>query len=659
MNIKLITENECAQIIFDRENSQANIFDGHVLAELNELLDTVSANKQLKSLIISSAKPSIFIAGADLKTLSSAPLCELKVLIELGQSVFEKLERLTITTVAAIHGACVGGGYELALACDYRVASDATCTRIGLPETQLGILPAWGGSTRLPALIGLTKALPLILSGKLLKSNSALRKGLVDGVCPQQNLFNYAKAFSQQKKRNEPIHLLTHNALAVAIIRQKSRQALLEKTQGHYPALNTALEVVCDSVRVGHHESLQNECEAILKLSAGSESTQLIRLFFLTERSKKLKIGGFTPAQLSKTAVIGSGVMGSGITYWLSTRKRHVILKDIDDEALGKAIGKIERLYAQSVTRHIMSQTQATAGLDNILPTSKDIALNECEIVIEAATENLELKKKIFSQLSEKTHPSTILATNTSALPIHELSSVVQHPERLVGIHFFNPVARMKLVEVVRTPLTSEETLSTVVRFVQSIGKLPVIVNDSPGFVVNRILLPYLVRAGELFNEGADPHRIDQEMLDFGMPMGPLRLLDEIGLDVSLHVAKTLAAAFPERMSVPEILPKMVEAGMLGKKSSTGFYCYAKGNYEPNKDALSLRKEAPSPSNIQDQLVKLMSEEAARCLDEGLVECADDIDFAMVMGTGYAPFRGGPLRHAHDSNLLCRTFYKD
>lgn len=659
MHLHLTTDKDIAHLVFDREGSSANIFDKDVLLELDELLEGIKKNTSLSTLVISSAKPNIFIAGADLKTLSTATGSAMSELIRLGQNVFNKLESLHVTTIAAIHGACVGGGLELALACDYRVASDAGCTRIGLPETQLGILPAWGGSTRLPQLIGLPKALPLILSGKIMKADAAKRKGIVDGVCPQENLLEYASSYQTRQKRQHQLYFLEHNPLSVALIRKKATDSLYAKTRGHYPALNKALTVVCDGVRVGLDQSLTNEHDAIIELSAGPEAKRLITLFFQTEFAKKLKVGDTAPRALPDTAVIGSGVMGSGIAYWLSTRKHKVLLKDINDDALAKGMDSIEKLYHTATQRRVLSKTDAQAGLDRLQATTHDLSLADKDLVIEAATEDLDLKKKIFTQLSEKAGDKTILATNTSALPIHELAECMKYPERLVGIHFFNPVPRMKLVEVVRTKTTSDETLASAVKFVQSIGKLPVVVNDSPGFVVNRILLPYLVRAGELFSEGHPSEVIDKAMLDFGMPMGPLRLLDEIGLDVALHVAKTLSDSFPDRMRIPKVLTKLIDRDLLGRKSKAGFYLYNNGKEQENPSIQPSHSPSSSSRGIQNELVRLMSEEAAMCLDEGIAASAAEIDFAMVMGTGYAPFRGGPLRHAHDSQILERKFYDD
>ncbi|HEY1122482.1 MAG TPA: 3-hydroxyacyl-CoA dehydrogenase NAD-binding domain-containing protein, partial [Haloferula sp.] len=306
----------------------------------------------------------------------------------------------------------------------------------------------------------------------------------------------------------------------------------------------------------------------------------------------------------------------------------------------------ISKSYDESRSRRILTPTAAARGMDRIHPSSTPVPLDRCDLVIEAAVERLEIKQKVFADLSARVRPDTILATNTSALPIHELAGAITHPERLVGLHFFNPVHRMTLVEVVRTASTSDETLATAVTFVRSLGKLPVVVRDAPGFLVNRILMPYLVEAAKIFERGGDPKAIDDAMLDFGMPMGPLRLLDEVGLDVSAHVARTLAEAFPDRMSVPNLLGKLIEQGHLGRKSGAGFYVYDHHEASPNPAALALRtSDQPTPSDVATQLSHAMSNEARLCLNEGIAETADDIDLAMVLGTGYAPFRGGPLQN--------------
>ncbi|RYD34592.1 MAG: 3-hydroxyacyl-CoA dehydrogenase [Verrucomicrobiaceae bacterium] len=370
-----------------------------------------------------------------------------------------------------------------------------------------------------------------------------------------------------------------------------------------------------------------------------------MRLFFLQERAKKHRHVEAEPRKVERTAVIGAGVMGSGIAYWLSTRGYPVLLRDVSPEAIAKGLDGIGKLYRDATTRRVLTPTEAARGLDRIHASSVPVPLDRCDLVIEAAVEELGIKKKIFADLSSRVSPETLLATNTSALPVHELADVISNPERLLGLHFFNPVHRMQLVEVVRAPSTSDETLATGVAFVRSIGKLPVVVRDSPGFLVNRILMPYLVEAAAIFERGADPEALDREMLDFGMPMGPLRLLDEVGLDVAIHVARTLAAAFPERMKVPEIAAKLVEKGQLGRKSGKGFYLYEARKESPNPAALMMRTgSSPLPAGTRDRLAALMTEEARLCLSEGVAETPDDIDLAMVMGTGYAPFRGGPMQ---------------
>ncbi|MBB5351034.1 3-hydroxyacyl-CoA dehydrogenase/enoyl-CoA hydratase/3-hydroxybutyryl-CoA epimerase [Haloferula luteola] len=644
MNLSLTHLHGLATLTLDRQGSSANLLDRATLEELRATLDTLSKDHSVTGLLVRSAKPTIFIAGANLDKLTNASGSELAELIDLGHQVFNQLAELAIPTVAAIHGACVGGGLELALACDWRVASDSAKTRIGLPETQLGILPAWGGSTRLPRLVGLPTALPLVLSGKLLKATSAQRKGLVDAVAPLQRLEPHAITFLQKGKRPPHHHAALHHPLSVAIIRRKAHADLLEKTRGHYPAPLSALEVMCRAVSGPIAASFAREKAALLRLAALPETTSLMRLFHLTERARKHSLAHAEPHPIDRVAVIGAGVMGSGIAYWLSTRGIEVILQDVSDSALAQGYQRLTKNYETSRRKHILTTTEAARGLDRIHLSSGKIPLDRCQLIIEAATENLDIKKTLFADLASRSHLHTLLATNTSALPLRDLAPSVTQPSRLVGLHFFNPVHRMQLVEVVRTPDTSDETLATAVSFVRRIGKLPVVVRDSPGFLVNRILLPYLVAAAEVFEKGGNPKVIDDAMLQYGMPMGPLRLLDEVGLDVALHVARTLAAAFPDRMQIPAVVEKLVASGHLGRKSGEGFYRYGKGHPEPSETALRLRTGTEAaPLALATRFAFLMADEAKRCLREGVAESADDIDLAMVLGTGFPPFRGGPL----------------
>ncbi|BCU77440.1 3-hydroxyacyl-CoA dehydrogenase NAD-binding domain-containing protein [Luteolibacter sp. LG18] len=645
-NLHLQRDGDRAILTFDREGSSANIFDAATLRELDSLIAEVENSPPWDGLLIVSAKPSIFIAGADLNAFLKASPEEFDGLIRLGQSVFNRVQRLRVPTCAAIHGACAGGGYELALACDWRIASNAKATKIGLPETQLGILPAWGGSTRLPNRIGLPKALDVILGGKLHAAEAARRKGLVDAVVPKEVLVEQAWKLIAKGKRHAAHYPFLHSPPVRAYIAKKATQTLQEKTRGNYPGATKALAVACAATSGTPEESMDRERAAILELVPLPQTRNLIRLFFLNEKAKKDQPVAATPKPIEQVAVIGAGVMGSGIAHWLASRGHPVLLQDIDDAALARGMQAIEKLLSQAVQKHVITRVEAQHTLDRITPVRGSVPLTRCDLVIEAAVEDLFIKRRVFSDLSSRVRPDCLLATNTSALPVHELAEVVDHPARLVGLHFFNPVSRMPLVEVVRAETTSDETIATAFALVRQIAKSPVLVKDRPGFLVNRILLPYLVDAGVLFENGADPEVVDKAMLDFGMPMGPLRLIDEVGLDVALHVAKTLAAAFPDRMKVPAILEAMVEKRLLGKKSGAGFYTYGGKKTAPNPDALKLRTGTTAlPEGLPLRLANRMTEEASRCLDEGVAASADEIDLAMILGTGYPPFRGGPLRH--------------
>lgn len=653
---KQVRDDGICVLTFDRANSSANIFDRRALTELGEEIDAIAADSQIKGLVLTSAKRSIFIAGADIKAMSeNASPEDIRKLVELGQGVMNRLAALPIPTAAAIHGAAVGGGYELCLACDYRVASTDKVTKIGLPEIQLGLLPAWGGSTRLPRLIGLPKALEIILAGKTVAAKPALKRGMVDQLVPKEYLVDAAIRKLRSGKRKPDQHSLTNNALVAKVIALRLRSQLLKKTRGHYPAVLAALEVVTRGISGSIPNSLGLERERILELVQSEACRNLIRIFLLQERAKKQVIPWVGPASeqksIARTAVIGAGVMGAGIAQWLSSRQLSVILRDINTEQVSKGMAAIAKTYKDGAKRHVFTPLEVRAGLDRIYPAPTEVPLRNVDLVIEAAVEKLDLKKKIFQSLEKVAGEDTILATNTSALPISELAAFIHKPERVLGLHFFNPVHRMQLVEIVAARQTSPEVLQRALSFVQQIGKLPVVVKDSPGFLVNRILMPYLIEAGNLFEAGASIAELDDAMLDFGMPMGPMRLLDEVGIDVALHVAQTIAANYGDRMRVPEVLSKMAERGLLGRKAGRGFYLHVKGKEPgPNPEAISLQSlitnHESRVTDYQARMVLLMVNESARCLEEEIVPEAADVDFAMIMGTGFAPFRGGPLRHA-------------
>jgi 3-hydroxyacyl-CoA dehydrogenase/enoyl-CoA hydratase/3-hydroxybutyryl-CoA epimerase len=653
---RTVREDGICVLTFDRPGSTANIFDRATLEELQQELDYLVRARDVKGVIFISAKPTIFIAGVDLRRMTeNTPISEIKELLTFGQAQINRIAQLPMPTVAAIHGAAMGGGYEIALACDYRLATPDGVTKIGLPETNIGLLPAWGGATRLPRLIGLSKALEFILAGKIVTGQAALKLGLVDELAAPERLIRAAVQKIHQGKSHLLSHKLANNPLTVALATPFLRRRLLRRTRGHYPAVLKAFEVMTSGVTKSVSASLALEREEILELAKTDACHNLLRIFFMRERAKKRAVDD-SPSHLeqkpvTRTAVIGAGVMGAGIAQWLSARGLPTVLRDVNAEQVAKGMTGIVKLYQDGIRRHIFTRKEARDGFDRISPASTEVPLKHVDLVIEAAVEDLELKKKIFQRLDETAAEETILATNTSALPISELASSTRHPERVLGLHFFNPVHRMQLVEIIAAPQTAPEVLSRALRFVQRIGKLPVVVKDSPGFLVNRILMPYLVEAGRLFEHGASLEHLDEAMLDFGMPMGPMRLLDEVGLDVALHVAQTLAANFSGRMQVPNILNQMVKAGVLGRKSGGGFYLYGPSKKSrPNPQATSY-VQSGAGSNLthealQERMYFLMLNEAARCLEEKIVSAPEDIDFAMIMGIGFAPFRGGPLRYA-------------
>jgi len=649
-----------ATLTFDRPGSTANVFDSPTLDELNRHLDFLETEKSLKGLIIRSAKQKIFIAGADLNSFTKEMSAErIEAVIDRGQKTFERIAHLPYPTVAAIHGVALGGGFELALACDYRIASSDGATKLGLPETTLGILPTWGGATRLPRLIGLPNALEAILTGRRYPPEQALNLGMVDAVVFPEKLLAAAVTKIQRSagtKRKYSTHLSNRPPLSRFIKSQAEKRALA-RTRGHYPAPLKALEVACASLDVPHEQSLANEKAGFIELALSETAQNLIGVFFLQERSKKLKLPKDldaaslpAPKSVDKGLVIGAGLMGAAIAQWLSSRGIRIILKDVGPGPLGKGMRSIAKLYSDAVKRHLFSETEARKGIDRILPVYEEIPLRGIDLVIEAAVEQLELKQQIFAGLESKVSSDTVLASNTSSLPVDAIAASLQHPERVVGIHFFNPVHRMQLVEIVRGTKTNAITLNAAIQFAKRIGKLPVLVNDSPGFLVNRILLPYIGEAVRLFKAGYRLDTIDRVMLEFGMPMGPLRLTDEIGLDVAEHVAKELTARVQHLGPLEGTVGKMIAKGWLGRKSGRGFYDYSgTGDEHVNPQVRDL--QPPEPVNVneeelRDRLVLSMVNEAARTIEEKVVSAPEDVDFGMIMGIGWAPFRGGPLRYA-------------
>jgi 3-hydroxyacyl-CoA dehydrogenase/enoyl-CoA hydratase/3-hydroxybutyryl-CoA epimerase len=645
-----IGDDHVCQLVFDRPESGANIFDAATLDELNEHLDSVENDASLRGLIIASAKKSIFVAGADLKTLlQQAQSGDMRAFIAHGQRVLNRLAELKIPTVAAIHGASAGGGYEVTLACDYRMASDDPATRIGLPETTLGLIPAWGGCTRLPRLIGAEKAAEVIVKGKLYSAQEALKLGLVDRVVSRDRLLDVARQKLRDGKRK-----LEGRASA-----SPASQELRPPKQHGNAAPQRSFEIISKTLSISPDQSLRMELDAIVDLGKAESTQNLIRNFFLAEKYKK-GTSKVASEKVVHAAVIGAGVMGSGIAQWLSSRGVTVILRDIAREQLDHGLANIEKTYADAVKRGLMSEEKAKAGRARIVASTAPMELRDVQFIIEAASEKFEVKKEIFRELGMQAGPKTIVATNTSALPVGRLADTTVSPEHVIGLHFFNPVSRMKLVEVVVAKQTSEETRDRSLAFVRQIGKLPVIVRDSPGFLVNRVLFPYLLDAAELFESGGDAARIDNALVQWGMPMGPLRLIDEIGVDITIDIGNTLEHAYGRRDHVSAVLLWLRDGQMLGRKAGTGFYKYEGKAQTPNEPLAQWRRalhgqpegaDGPNEEGLAHRLIFLMVNEAARCVEEKVVRSPEDADYGMILGTGFAPFRGGPLRFAEHFGL--------
>lgn len=665
-SVRLEKRGAVGMIVFDAANSKANTLGTPVMLRLFELLSEIEKDKEIAAVVIISRKPTIFIAGADISEIQSLTTGGMPVdtLMKL-QSIFTFLEKLPIPSIAAIHGACMGGGCELALACDYRIVTDARETRIGLPEVQLGVLPGWGGTQRMPRLIGLENSLDLILSGRAVDGKTAKRMGLADKLVPKEILEEKALAWAESlavsRAKRPPRQtdlkgkLLESNPLGKWVVFDMARKKVLERTKGHYPAPLKALEVLKETSGMELEQGLRKEAEAFGELVKSSECKNLVQLFFLNDKIKKDKgvEGGGRGIDVQQAGVLGAGIMGGGIAQLFAQNKIRVRMKDINWDAIAKGYAAASKIFKKAVERRKMKPFEYANAMALVEGTTSYAGFKQLDLVVEAVVEDLEIKKKVFAELEKNTGPKTILATNTSSLSVTAMASACQDPKRVVGMHFFNPVDKMPLVEVIRGKETSDEAVATVFQLSKRLGKTPIVVGDAPGFVVNRILGPYLNEAVYLMIEGAKPTEIDRVMEKFGMPMGPCTLLDEIGLDVASKVCKVLYGAFGDRMKPPASFDLFVKEGRLGKKTMKGIYLYEKGVKKGIEDAALLTKLKPSArdaaltdSVIEKRLLYLMVNEAARVIEEKLVRDVSDIDVGMIFGTGFAPFRGGLLRWA-------------
>jgi len=651
-----------AWVIFDDPDSKVNILGFGQMQRLDAILDELSKRRP-KAVIFISAKPGIFIAGADINELGKIRDARHgEQLSREGHRIFAKIEMLGMPTVAAIDGVCLGGGCELSLACRYRVATDQPKTQIGLPETQLGIIPGWGATQRLPRLIGLPAALDIICAGKSVSADKARRIGLVDAAVPNVVLRETAMrlALGQQRVSRKSVKLKNMWPLRPITCRF-ARKQVAARTRGQYPAPLRAIDAMEEGLAGKFDAGLENEAKIFGEVSATSVCKNLIRIFFLREKYSKLvfDVEGaertgpsstrVVTVPIQKVGVLGAGVMGAGIAQWCSARGLTVRLKDIKPEFVATGIKRIADAYRDGVKRRKVSELDAQHGFARVHPTTDYTGFGDCDLIIEAVLEKIEVKRLAFTELVDRLRNDCIIASNTSAIPIDELAEASGRPKRFIGIHFFNPVHKMPLVEIVYGTKTAPEVIAAAVEFAKQLKKIPIVVRGAPGFLVNRLLMPYLNEAGVLLGEGVSVQSIDKAMLDFGMPMGPLRLIDEVGIDVAHDVARELAEAFHDRMTVAPVLRQVYEKGLKGRKSGAGFYLY-KGKKERLNKALKLAGERTlSPAEIQARLLGVMINEAKRCLSEKVIADEDDIDTGMIFGTGFPPFRGGLVKYARDS----------
>ncbi|MCH7881982.1 MAG: enoyl-CoA hydratase/isomerase family protein [Proteobacteria bacterium] len=623
-------------LTFDKQKTETNVLSASVLDQLNALIDQIIEQKPV-AVIIQSGKKSGFIAGADVKEfLDVTNKQEALIMIKRGQNVFTRLEALSCPTVALIEGFCMGGGTELALACDYRVALDDASTKIGLPEVKLGIHPAFGGLVRSTEIINPLKSLEMMLSGRALSARQAKSIGLVDLIQPARQIKRAAQqmALTKPAKRtlSWPGKVLSLPGIRNLLTSFMKKQVAKKASRQHYPAPYALLDVWCK--HYGNRKCMmEEEANSVARLIQGDTVRNLIRVFFLQTRLKGLgDKKSFIPKHIH---VIGAGTMGGDIAAWCALRGFSVTLQDREPQYLSNAMQRAHKLYA----RKYKTTHERNAALDRLIPDCNGYGVAKADIIIEAIFEDKDAKHAIYRDIEPRMKPDAVLATNTSSIPLETLATVLKNPERLVGIHFFNPVAMMPLVEIVKTAKTSATTIQQAIAFTLHIGKLPLPVKSSPGFLVNRILMPYLVEAITLYDEGVSPEAIDKAALDFGMPMGPVELADAVGLDICHSVAENLSQAYD--IKVPDGLEKFVTNKHLGKKTGRGFYKYKNGKPVKDRDA-----DLGDQKMIQNRLIFRLLNESASCIEEKIVADKDLLDAGIIFGTGFAPFRGGPLNYS-------------
>lgn len=625
----------------DTEGSATNVLSSAVLEELDQIVTELETQPP-SGLVIASAKPSGFCAGADVREFTQIDSREQALDLMLkAHDIFRRLEMLPCPTLARVHGYCLGGGLELALSCQYIIALDDDKTRLGLPEVRLGIHPGFGGSVRLIRRIGPPQAFDLMFSGRTVSARSAARLGLADHAVSEWLLDRACRQILAKRppRRRTPAwaRLLDTPPLRPLLAKYLRKQVSQHADPRHYPAPYALIDL-WRKHGVGADAMFQAEAESVADLIRGDTARNLVRVFFLRER---LKGFGRSDDQFRHVHVVGAGTMGGDIAAWSVAQGLKASLQDRGPQYLTSAIQRAGRLFDKRFRR----KPQRVAARDRLLPDPKGLEVERAEVVIEAIIENLDAKQGLLKDLEKQVEEHTLLATNTSSIPIEEIATALKRPERLVGVHFFNPVAKMPLVEIVSAEHTHPEVANKAAAFASRIDKLPLPVKSAPGFLVNRVLMPYMMEAILLLEANVPAPIIDQAATDFGMPMGPILLADTVGLDICLAVAETLARALGTE--VPEKLRKMVDAGKLGAKSGEGFY-----RYKGRKQVKTKFGSSPLPlEEVQERLILRMLNECVAVLREGVVEDADLVDAGMVFGTGFAPFRGGPMHYLRQRGI--------
>jgi 3-hydroxyacyl-CoA dehydrogenase/enoyl-CoA hydratase/3-hydroxybutyryl-CoA epimerase len=644
-------------LTLDVPGEKVNTLSKRLIAGFEALLGAIEKDAAVRAVVVRSGKPDNFIAGADIKDFTSIRSAEEgEALSRTGHAIFDRIEAARVPFVAAIHGTCLGGGTELALACRYRVASDDPKTALGLPEVMLGLLPGAGGSQRLPRLVGLASSLDLILTGRSLKAKKALAAGLVDEVCPPPILLEVARraALGLAEGRLEPRRggLGLRERLLRPLIFSKARSSVLKKTGGHYPAPLEAIEVVRKGTATTLAEGLKLEAAAFGRLATTEVSRNLVSVFFATQEIKK-DAGypeGTRAADVRKLGVLGAGLMGAGIAAAAAEIGVPVRMKDASQEALGRGLGYARGVWHERLRRRSLTRLELQQRLDRLSATTDYSGFRRADLVIEAVFEDLELKRRVLAETEAATREDCVFASNTSSIPLCEIAAGCRRPEQVLGMHFFSPVHKMPLLEVVVTPRSSPGALATAVAFGRRIGKHVIVVRDGPGFYTSRALAAYVNEASWLLEEGADVEGMDRALTAFGFPVGPLTLLDEVGIDVGAKVAKVMQQHFGDRMAPPPSMARLLADGRQGRKNRRGFYTYDGRRKRVDASVYGLlpggaRRQTGDPGALQERLVFAFLNESALCLQEGILRSPRDGDVGAIFGLGFPPFLGGPFRY--------------